>query len=747
MYRIPEKLSAPLELRLLRGGEELELAVRSASLQRPAGGGQELSLGQAPAAQLTWKGEAGLEEGEEFALLLGRGEQEVPVGVFTVLKAEEKGGICTYTCADAMAVRMEESWLETDCGTALEVLASVAGQCGLELAAEGLEDLPLPCRPEAGPSCRELAGQMAALFGGNALIDRLGRLTVLVWKTDAPVVAIGPDELYMGEDETSAGTYTVQSVSCVVRRRVERTEEGVTVSEETSQTLWAGYEGAPGIAIDNPFMTQERLEAIFEGLQDRPYRSGTLGFPGHPELDPGDVILLEDGTEHGSLFPVMELSWSFDGGLRTTARSYARGEGESVAGFSGPTAQAVERLTADVAGFRQLYAANLRAQRGWFESLVTDELSAVEINATKYLTGVTIVGDVIQAATLTADKLLLKGEDGLYYRLNAEAGTLSAEELTEEKYQNALDGSAIVAGSITADKLSVTDLVAFGATIGGWEIREDGLYIENEDGLVALRAKTWSPAYLIEIAPAAGTEDAEVGRHLTVDNWGVIDNTGLITARVHIRYLGGEIAGDLGPAGVAAGSGIRCSGPFQAVGQITAPTIELTGSSQIIHELFDGTSIRQILGVGNANWFLAAYDASGVYTRYIIHAAPDGTVIVPKGVSTSSDERLKRDWRSLEEYEAFFDGLQPLGYRYTEGDGRYHIGLGAQSVERALTESGLTEEDFAGLIRTPVALEEESWRGWEEEYGLTYSEFIGLLIHQVQKLKQRVAALEGQTGG
>ena len=43
-------------------------------------------------------------------------------------------------------------------------------------------------------------------------------------------------------------------------------------------------------------------------------------------------------------------------------------------------------------------------------------------------------------------------------------------------YETGLDGTNIVAKSITADKVSVTDLVAFGATIGGYNITQHSIY-------------------------------------------------------------------------------------------------------------------------------------------------------------------------------------------------------------------------------------------------------------------------------
>lgn len=92
------------------------------------------------------------------------------------------------------------------------------------------------------------------------------------------------------------------------------------------------------------------------------------------------------------------------------------------------------------------------------------------------LVGVTIRGDRIIGNTLIADALIIKGKDGLYYRLNAEGGATLDPDVTEEALQNGLHGKTIIAHTITADKVHVSDLVAFGATIGGFHIKDHSLH-------------------------------------------------------------------------------------------------------------------------------------------------------------------------------------------------------------------------------------------------------------------------------
>ena len=106
------------------------------------------------------------------------------------------------------------------------------------------------------------------------------------------------------------------------------------------------------------------------------------------------------------------------------------------------------------------------------DSGIINDLIVNEGHITGELVGVTIKGDLIEAGTVVADKLVVKGSDGLYYKLNTTGETVEAEQTIE----NSLNGSVITAKSITASKIQVTDLVAFGATIGGFDISNDSIH-------------------------------------------------------------------------------------------------------------------------------------------------------------------------------------------------------------------------------------------------------------------------------
>lgn len=106
------------------------------------------------------------------------------------------------------------------------------------------------------------------------------------------------------------------------------------------------------------------------------------------------------------------------------------------------------------------------------QSGLVKDVKIGDATITGELVGVTISGDLLKGNTVVADKLVIKGSDGLYYKLNTDG--MSVEK--EQTDYNSLNGQVIRAKSITATKIDVEDLVAFGATIGGFKISQDSIY-------------------------------------------------------------------------------------------------------------------------------------------------------------------------------------------------------------------------------------------------------------------------------
>ena len=165
-------------------------------------------------------------------------------------------------------------------------------------------------------------------------------------------------------------------------------------------------------------------------------------------------------TTHGSQITILNSGFVIKDGVLT--------------GLSEVVVNKLKTDTLDT-GYAKIDFANIQmaaVQKLFTESGIIKDLIVQEGAITGELVGVTLKGDLIEAGTLVADKLVIKGSDGLYYKLNTTGETVEAEQTIE----NSLNGSVITAKSITASKIQVTDLVAFGATIGGFDISDDSIH-------------------------------------------------------------------------------------------------------------------------------------------------------------------------------------------------------------------------------------------------------------------------------
>ena len=73
---------------------------------------------------------------------------------------------------------------------------------------------------------------------------------------------------------------------------------------------------------------------------------------------------------------------------------------------------------------------------------------------------VSLNADVITSGTLATERLIIWGDDGLIYEINAQASGLSMQELQDEKYREQLSGTVLVARSVTAEQIAAATITA-----------------------------------------------------------------------------------------------------------------------------------------------------------------------------------------------------------------------------------------------------------------------------------------------
>ncbi len=125
-------------------------------------------------------------------------------------------------------------------------------------------------------------------------------------------------------------------------------------------------------------------------------------------------------------------------------------------------------ITAD-----QLMAGLITADCGLIDTgaIQTAQIADGSITAAKI---VSLNADVINAGTIKAERLLIAGEDGLIYQINATSSGLSKTELSKDQYKQQINGTVIVAQSITAAQIAA-------ATITGNEIAANAVKAGNID--------------------------------------------------------------------------------------------------------------------------------------------------------------------------------------------------------------------------------------------------------------------------
>ena len=128
-----------------------------------------------------------------------------------------------------------------------------------------------------------------------------------------------------------------------------------------------------------------------------------------------------------------------------------------------------------------------------------------------------------------------------------------------------------------------------------------------------------------------------------------------------------------------------------------------------------------------------------------------GTSIWASHSISTSDENLKENFTTLDQYENFYMNLNPIGFNYIgDYDGKKtHFGFGAHKTEDVLESEGYDADKFAVVTHRPLVQEDIEKRfgkdvevDIETEYGVSYTEFIALNTHMIQKTRRELTKVK-----
>lgn len=378
-------------------------------------------------------------------------------------------------------------------------------------------------------------------------------------------------------------------------------------------------------------------------------------------------------------------------------------------------------------GLNQEQIFNLLTNFGESQGIYRDDNGDVYVNAS-YIKGGTIKGDSVkvEAATIT--------------------GQLVATQI-DTKDLKVL--AANITGTLTAGQIDTTNLKVSAANITG-----------------KLDASIIDTTYLfVDAANITGILSAD---HIDTDSLSVdaANITGLLTAdQIDTDELYVDAANITGT--LVAGSLIGGEVALLTAAEQQAGGIDITGSNSSTYaiEMYSNAALRlAAYGSYAAVWIEAGGAAAiGIQTigslgynmtfnRSIMPTgsacyvgrpsyAWDGAYLATDPVITSDRNKKKNIVYGLDRMDGFFDDLMPGKYKLVDGtSGRDHFGFVAQDILENLNKHNIPTTEFAGYVA-------DVDKDGKPTYGLRYGEFIALLVDQVQKLKARVANLEGNKHG
>lgn len=457
-------------------------------------------------------------------------------------------------------------------GSLLELMCTMAGVQVTSAAwlNKSTAIASMPRWPEE-TTTRDIVGYIAACAGGFARINNSGVLEIV--SPGSGMVTANNPTIYTQFTPQGGANF---AFNCL-RVTFVAASEDETQSEPVRFAVNADVADNATTCIEitgNPLYTEAIAASVKTALTGKTFEGGTVSWLGDPRAVVGlgmDVTAL-DSTTHHLLITSSQLDFNTGGLLMTstssmptlasnTSQHYSssgrvfddngRLDTARIIDFSGSVVDAVlGKFTRIVVG--DLQADSLFAQMAKIVNMSVSHLDAGVIDAEKIKAGsitadrmkaktitaesgiladgvvgtaqiadgsitsakiVSLSADVITAGTLSVKRLILVGEDGLIYNINAAASGLTAEELTDEKYQNQINGTVIVAKSITAAQIaaeSITGNEILAGSITAGNIDVAGLFAD-EATINAINAMDISSNSYLKLMVETAVDDVQVG--------------------------------------------------------------------------------------------------------------------------------------------------------------------------------------------------------------------------------------------
>lgn len=266
--------------------------------------------------------EIGLNIGSKFEYLL--------MGKFNIDEVEKTDHTVKFTAYDNM-IKFETAYFSSlgESTTLQQVVNELASKTGVQftgtLPAYNVKKLE-------GFTCREVLGYVASLCGGNALITRDGKFTIVTPKDVG--YAIAPDN-YIPPFNLEEVKYKVGKLSCQVGEEVLSKGSLGTDSME--------------LQFENPWITSTILTDIYNKLNGFNYLGYSLKWQGDISLDIGDIVSVTDIRGVVRKLPILNQELNYIGGLTSTISAKGETKNKNSFNSSGSMSNKLNRVVTEVA--------------------------------------------------------------------------------------------------------------------------------------------------------------------------------------------------------------------------------------------------------------------------------------------------------------------------------------------------------------------------------------------------------------
>lgn len=446
--------------RLLENEKVLVESVKNFTI---TSGAEEITIGSAVASyvQATIENKGIALSGKEVSLEIGvevDGEMEyMPMGLYTIQNPKIESNKVTFTAYDRLASRCNGAYYSklsypTD---AVDILAEISTMTGVAIDTSTLqrgiqinqraiieegdyneetdesEVITTYVNPFDGYTYKETIGFIAGLFGKFAICGRTGMIEFR-WYQDISYEI--PSNIFYNDLQETEESFSIKRLTC----------------DNSDQTLLSGS-GATGISMQNPVMTQNILDGVYNTVQGLVFTPAALRFIGDTRLDIGDIITAVKNDGMKFTIPIISLITSYDGGLMQTIASYGNTAEEDDSDTKGPITEMAERVEYELAFVKKLMVDNLTATNATIKNLSGDVL---KFKTDEFETLKTDVANFKQTFT---DDLQAS---------NAKINTLESDHATfKEATATNLNATNARIANIEADYLKATDAKLTYATI------------------------------------------------------------------------------------------------------------------------------------------------------------------------------------------------------------------------------------------------------------------------------------------